>query len=473
MSKKALIWFRRDLRLQDNPVIHYAIEAGYQLIPLFIFDESIYKSSRVGAPRLQFWINALHDLDEQLQALGSRLVIRRGEPIRVLQNLITQTNSSALHFNSDITPYARRRDAEISEQLSIEVNAYDASLIMPPSTVLKSDGTPYKVFTPFKRLWNTKPKREIYQYTLSTDNFAEIDIETNTLPTVADLGYSAISAQHPPATRQYAESLVDDFVHADMTYYTDTRNDLPISPYENRVRGTSYLSPYLRLGIISPHEIYWQSREKYANTRVESHRESIETFVSELTWRDFYGHILWHYPHVLKRDFVDTYLNLEWDNDPEMLQQWQQGMTGYPIIDAPMRQLVARGWMPNRARMIVSSFLTKHLLIHWKYGDIFFMQHLIDGDTASNNGGWQWASGTSTDAQPYFRIFNPINQSKKFATPEYLRYWVPELKSVPDKHIHTPWEMLSPPKNYPSPIVEHKFARQRALDAFKQARGDK
>lgn len=467
-------WFRRDLRLTDNTALHHAAQSGQPVIPLFIFDERVYKSQRAGAPRMAFMLKALAALDANLRQHGSRLVIRMGRPLEVLQAIITETNAAALYFNVDYTPYARERDAQAQQALAIPVHAYEDALLMPPGSVRTGDGRPYTVYTPFKNNWEkqTKPASQHTTFTPQTFHSGE-GLASQGLPTLSDLGFSP-TIDVPEASEQAAQALLEAFMAQGVKQYSETRNDLPINPYaQGAPRSTSYLSPYLRFGLISPRICYEAARDAWSSTPSAAYRDSIRTWVSELIWRDFYAHILVAFPHVLTRDFADTYLSLEWRHAPDELQAWQDGLTGYPIVDAPMRQLKAIGWMPNRARMIVASFLTKHLLIHWLEGDRHFMRYLIDGDPASNNGGWQWSAGTGTDAQPYFRIFNPINQSEKFATPAYLRHWIPELASVPDKFIHQPWEAPQPPVDYPPPIVDHGAARERTLRAFKQARGEK
>lgn len=467
-------WFRRDLRLRDNTSLHHAIQQNAPILPVFIFDTALLNAQRIGTPRMAFLLSALHALDESLKGYGSRLLVRFGAPVNVLAELIQQTKAQALHFNRDVSPYALTRDEQISRELIVPVHGFDDALLLPPNDVLKTDGKPYRVYTPYRNVWNKIPKPAVLETVFSSQSFYPQDALTRrSIPTLEELGHPKTIAT-PRADENTAQDFLNAFLADDIHHYSKSRNTLPISPFTTpRPNGTSYLSPYLRLGVLSPRECYWQARDAYASTPSHAYRESIETWVNELTWRDFYGQIVFHFPHVLKRDFVDTYLDLEWRNDASELTAWQNGETGYPIIDAPMRQLRAIGWMPNRARMIVASFLTKHLLVHWLHGDIYFMQHLIDGDTASNNGGWQWASGTGTDAQPYFRIFNPIAQSKKFATTEYLKHWLPELHGTDDKFIHTPWLAPQPPKAYPKPIVDHDRARQRTLTTFKLARGEK
>lgn len=463
-------WFRRDLRLNDNIALHRAIQSGKPVIPLFIIDRQLLKAERLGAARLKFLLDALHSLDEALQKLGTRLLIREGKPLEVLRNVIEETSAEVLYFNRDYSPYAKKRDEKIETNLGIRVHIFEDALLLPPEAVRKADGNPYLVYTPYWKQWKQIQKPAISQLDLGRGNFQAI--ETNGIPSMRDLGFAEIESL-APVSENYALALLNEFIAEDIFHYAERRNCLAISPYaKTRPTGTSYLSPYLRLGLISPRQAYWAARDVYAKSGAKEARESIESWVSELAWREFYAQILHHFPHVLEADFVSSYRNLEWRDSPDELAAWQSGTTGYPIIDAAMRQLNTIGWMPNRARMIVASFLTKDLLIHWRHGDVYFMQHLIDGDVASNNGGWQWAAGTGTDAQPYFRIFNPVSQSERFASPEYLRYWLPELAGVPDKNIHAPWEMQIPPRAYPLPIVDHAEARERSLNAFKKARGE-
>ncbi|RMG85966.1 MAG: deoxyribodipyrimidine photo-lyase, partial [Chloroflexi bacterium] len=291
--------------------------------------------------------------------------------------------------------------------------------------------------------------------------------ETPPLPSLCELGFVEMPISLPVATEAAAQQRLADFVDKAIFTYNDTRDLLAVAPPQY----TSCLSPYLRFGLLSIRAIYGAARAAYLQAEDDRARKSVERWVSELAWREFYAHILWHYPHVLRQNFRREYDMLEWRDNTAALQAWQNGKTGYPIVDAAMRQLVQTGWLPNRARMIVASFLTKDLLIHWQEGERFFMQHLIDGDPASNNGGWQWTAGTGTDAQPYFRIFNPVKQSQKF-DPDgvYIKRWIPELRDVPVPYIHQPWTMEHPPANYPAPIIDHAFARQRTLVAYGAAR---
>ncbi|MEL6405328.1 MAG: deoxyribodipyrimidine photo-lyase [Chloroflexota bacterium] len=473
MSKPVIHWFRRDLRMRDNIALHQACETDKQVIPLFIIDTDLIRADRVGAPRMRFLLDALTELDQQLQEYGTRLLVKHGKPEAIIPALVEEVNASALYFNRDYSPYATKRDAVIGDALSIDVHVSEDAILVPPGSILKGDGDPYVVYTWFWKKWQKNEKPAVSVRHFRDDWFFALDdVENDGIPTLSELGFEDVE-RTVEASEDKALAMLDAFMAEDIKHYDERRNWLPRMPYgDERPQGTSYLSPFLRLGLLSPRQAYWAAREAHENTRSKQYQESIKTWVSELAWREFYVHIMHFFPHVLERDFVDTYETMQWDDDDEMLQAWKDGMTGYPVVDAAMRQLKAIGWMPNRARMIVASFLTKDLLIHWKHGDVHFMQHLIDGDPAANNGGWQWAAGTGTDAQPYFRIFNPISQSEKYASPAYLRYWISELKNVSDDHIHAPWEMDSPPADYPAPIVDHSAARERTLAAFKAARGD-
>lgn len=472
MSQSPVIhWFRRDLRLQDNMALHAALATKQPVIPLFVFDPAVLDSPRIGKPRLRFWVNALESLDRSLQQYDTRLLVRQGKPQSIIAELVQETGATALYLNRDYSPYARRRDNAVEDSLDISVNVYDDNLLVVPEAIETSSGTPYTVYTPFMKKWKKKTKPDVSHMTFSADQFYPVHDLNNT-------GLGAIKKPEtiplPEATEDAARHRLQIFLDQGIHHYDDGRNNLPVNPYadDDYTPGSSYISPYLRAGLLSPRQVYHAARDAYQQTDSQPARQSIETYVNEIIWREFYMHVLYHFPHVLHRDFRDTYESLAWREDESDLQAWKEGRTGYPIVDAPMRQLKATGWMPNRARMVVASFLTKDLLIHWREGDIHFMQHLIDGDPAANNGGWQWAAGTGTDAQPYFRIFNPVSQSEKYATPAYLRHWLPELADVPDKHIHTPWKMDSPPADYPAPIVDHSIARERTLKAFKEARGE-
>ena len=464
-------WFRRDLRLHDNTALNAALASGAPVVPLFTIDDALLRSERMSAARLQFMLDGLTALDQSLRQRGSRLLIRRGDPVVQLAEVAAELGAVAVYFNRDYSPFAHQRDGRLAGSLGMPVHAYDDLLVHAPGEVLKGDGEPFIVFTPFMRQWSALPKP------LTEDPPAEghfhplTSIDSLPLPTLEQLGFSS-SVMLPRAGEAEALKRLDGFAAAAIYDYRERRNLLVADPYAgDPPPGTSYLSPYLHLGMLSPRAAYQAAVSAQEAAPTEARGQSAQTWINELAWREFYTHILYHFPHVADSSFRPEFDRVPFRSDRAGLEAWKAGMTGYPVVDAAMRQLAHTGWMHNRARMIVASFLSKDLLIYWREGDLHFMQHLIDGDLAANNGGWQWAAGTGTDAQPYFRIFNPVLQSKKF-DPDgaYIRRWVPDLRDVPDRYLHAPWEMPIPPRAYPAPIVDHGAAREAALSAYSTIR---
>lgn len=480
MTSPIIHWFRRDLRLTDNLALSAAARTGQPIIPLFIFDPRIIKSRHVGLPRLAFLLKALESLDGALREQGSRLLIRYGNPRVVLPELIQTSGATTLYFNRDYTPFARKRDAEIEDASPVRIHGFEDAVLLPPGSVLTEAGKPFTVFTPFKKKWLTIPKPVmtepvpdgIFVKADVMDSYAvgavrELPLQTiNRVPTLSDLGHPA-TIPVPLASEVEAQRRLNDFLTQRVYAYAEGRNQLAAQADDDTYGGSSFLSPYLRFGMLSPRQAYWAAHLT-PHTIEEGSRAGVESWVSELIWREFYMHVLYHFPRVLKGSFKPHYDRLEWRSAPDELAAWKDGQTGFPVVDAAMRQLKTMGWMPNRARMIVASFLSKDLLIHWQEGERHFMDWLVDGDPAANNGGWQWSAGTGTDAQPYFRIFNPVSQGQKF-DPDgvYVRRWIPELRDVSDEYIHAPWVMSIPPSAYPAPIVDRSMARERALAAFK------
>ena len=457
--------FRRDLRLSDNTALRAALATGQPVIPLFIFDPAILKGERFGLPRLAFMLKGLAALDDSLRGYGARLLIRHGSPLDVLPALLSQTGATAVYFNRDYSPYALRRDHALAQR--VPVQAYDDALMHAPGEVLKADGQPYTVFTPFRNAWLKLPKPAPASGAIDNKQFHTLEgLVAPPLPTLRDLGYPETIAV-PEAGEKTARRRLRSFLDGAIFAYIDRRNRLEINPFTADDPSTSGLSPYLRFGMLSPRQAYHGALEAAANTPDGTAHKSVDGWISELAWREFYNHILYHFPHVLDHPFKPEYAALPYRDDPAAFEAFQRGETGYPVVDAAIRQMLTIGWMHNRARMIVASFLTKDLFIHWRAGDIFFMRHLIDGDPAANNGGWQWAAGTGTDAQPYFRVFNPVSQSQQFdPTGAYIRHYVPELRGLSDKDIHVPWTLATPPRGYPAPLVDHAFARERAVATF-------
>ncbi|NOK59105.1 MAG: deoxyribodipyrimidine photo-lyase [Chloroflexi bacterium AL-W] len=472
-------WFRRDLRLADNPAFTAASQVSQgAVVPLFILDDNVLQSSRTSAARVVFMLESLRALDASLRAHGSRLIIRHGSPEQCIAQVIDETDAVGVYWNRDYSPFARQRDTIIEKMLrgrGVDVHTHKDAVIWEIDEILTKNNTPYTVYTPYARQWRARVEANpvlLAEAVLPGLQPVPDTLSSSAIPLAAELGF-ATQQLLPSGGEQVGLEQLNTFVHAQnapgIHGYAEQRN-FPAKP------GTSRLSPYLRFGCIAP-----QTCLRAAH-KAGFQQHGSETWVGELAWRDFYYQILYHFPHVLQRSFKSDYDKIEWDNNEVFFAAWCEGRTGYPIVDAAMRQLTAEAWMHNRARMIVASFLTKDLLIDWRWGERYFMQQLVDGDHASNNGGWQWAAGTGTDAQPYFRIFNPISQSEKFDLQgDYIRHYVPELQHVSASYIHTPWNMsqelqrqvgIHIGRDYPMPIVDHAMQRQRALELYKRARAE-
>jgi deoxyribodipyrimidine photo-lyase len=471
--KTAIWWIRRDLRLADNVALQAAISSSDQVIPVFILDPILLDSDYVGQKRRTFLYENIKCLDESLRNFGSRLILQRGEPGSVLEQLTHQFDHSVIFAESDISPYAVKRDQSVEKRLPIQWVGYPT--IHPPGTILKPDGNPYRVFSSFNKTFRKLPFPTEFEQWYPTEINTPDGIQSLPIPQIPN---AAHSIRFVPGESAALEQLA----------YFCEGTDAPIYRYGLQrdlfsEEGTSKLSPYLKFGIISVRRAAaaaFHARERAPN---QAAYESADSWLNELIWREFFQHILFLYPHARKQSFREEYRDIQWGNDPELFEAWCQGQTGYPVIDAAMRQLSREGWLHNRLRMVVASFLTKDLHIDWRWGERWFMQHLVDGDPASNNGGWQWTAGTGTDAAPYFRIFNPVTQSKKY-DPDgvYIRRWVPELDNVPNAYIHSPWEMPVQIQaettcrigvDYPVPVVDHRVVRQKTLDIYAAARDDR
>lgn len=426
----SIFWFRRDLRIDDNAGLYHALKQGKPVVPIFIFDRGILdqledKSDR----RLAFIHQTLAQLQQQLVRLGSTLDTRYGFPPDVFNQLIQDYDIHSVFTNGDYEPYAKQRDKEIASLLKengIPFHSYKDQVVFEKDEIMKDDGRPYTVFTPYSKKW----KATLNDFYLSsypvkkyTANFYKQPARQLVL--LPSMGFSEFPETLEPAT-----------------WNTETIKKYHLQRDIPSIRGTSRLSVHLRFGTLS---IRTLAREAGSLN---------EIYLNELIWRDFYQAILWHFPHVGGHSFKPEYDKIKWRNNETEFNAWCRGMTGYPIVDAGMRELNATGYMHNRLRMIVASFLAKHLLIDWRWGEAYFASKLLDFDLAANNGGWQWSSGSGCDAAPYFRIFNPYLQTKKFDPDlKYIRHWIPELEEM----------------NYPAPIVEHEFARKRCLGVYSEA----
>jgi deoxyribodipyrimidine photo-lyase len=464
-------WIRRDLRLHDNEALAHTLAQGTAVFPVFILDPALLNSKYVGEKRLAFLYGGLHQLDTGLRQHGSRLIVRRGQPQEALRRLLAECQSSLIVAEADHGPYAKARDTAVAATLPLRL--VGSTAVRLPGAILKQDGDPYIVYTPFKNGWLGLPLPQHSQL-----HPAPTRINTPSEPAGNPIpGPPALpdSVPFPPGEAEGLRRL-EAFVSSSgrsVYDYAEQRNRMDLD-------GTSRLSPYLRFGMVSPRLTAVEAIEARSRARTESSRQGALVWLQELIWRDFYIHILHHFPHVAQGNFNEKYDRIAWRDDEADFDAWCEGRTGYPAVDAAMRLLVQSGWMHNRARMIVASFLVKDLLIDWRKGEQFFMQHLVDGDLSSNNGGWQWTAGTGTDAAPYFRIFNPTLQSKKFDPHgDFIRRWLPELAGVPDKFIHEPEKMDTAVqrqanciigRDYPAPIVNHHASRDRTLAAYKASR---
>ena len=458
--KTLIVWFRRDLRLHDNTALHEAIAQADQVVPLFVFDPVILERADTGAARMTFLVDALGVLDTNLQSVGGRLIIRRGSMPEQILKAVEEFAADGVFHHREYEPMGKVRDEAVSKALAERgkvCEAFSGLSLFEPGEIKSLAGTPYTVFSPFKRQWFERPS----EGPLPAPHSIKVPegMKSEPLPTAAELKFTT-TQKFECGGEDAAHKILHEFVKTKIDEY-DTERDILGSD------GTSRLSRHLHLGTISPRFII--------DTVRRAGRESAgrTTFLSEVAWRDFYLQILVHFPHVAEGAFRPQYDALEWENDEELFTAWKEGRTGYPIVDAAMRQLNSEAWMHNRGRMIVASFLTKDLLIDWRKGERYFMQQLVDGDLSANNGGWQWAAGTGTDAQPYFRIFNPTSQGEKFdPNGTYVKEWVPELSRVPAKFIHQPWKLSDAEREhlgcaeYPSPVVDHAVQRGRALALY-------
>lgn len=425
-SKTTIFWFRRDLRIEDNAGFYHALKSNNEVLPIFIFDSVILnKLEEKNDKRVDFIHQSLAIMKEQLEKLGSSLLVLSGNPEEIFKKI----KPKSVYTNHDYEPYAVKRDAQVKsflENNGSTLTTFKDQVIFEMNEVVKDSGDPYTVFTPYSKKWKAKLNKFYLKSYPSEKYFGNLKkLKPVPFPGLAEIGFEKTNANFP-------ERLVKSKI---ITAYHQQRNFPAID-------GTSRLSVHLRFGTVSIRKLAQIALKKN------------ETWLNELIWRDFYQMILWHFPQVETKAFKPAYDFIQWRNNPAEFEAWCNGLTGYPIVDAGMRELNATGFMHNRVRMIVASFLTKHLLIDWRWGEAYFAKKLLDFDLASNNGGWQWAAGSGCDAAPYFRVFNPQLQTEKFdAQLKYIKKWVPEMDT----------------KNYPKHIVDHKFARDRVLEIYKVA----
>lgn len=473
MTKKtAIVWFRQDLRLSDNPALVSALNDGFDIIPVFIRDDvNAGEWARGAASR--WWLH--QSLTELNKSLGGHMAFRCGDAADIIPQIVKNSGAVAVYWNRCYEPYRIKRDKAIKAALEdndIDVSTFNGSLLWEPWTILKGDGTPYKVFSPYykRNCITTAPVPD--QPLARPENITYADFsdtgtlnDLNLMPTI---NWHSDMAAHWSAGEDGAHQRFEDFMQGGLSRYKENRN----RPDMNHQ--VSSLSPHLHFGEISIREV-WHSVREYGYAR--GLEKDTDHYCSELGWREFSYYLLYHNPTLPREPIQKKFAHFPWyteDNggDTGDLERWKRGQTGIPIIDAGMRQLWQTGWMHNRVRMIAASILVKNMLWHWHDGEDWFWDTLVDADLANNSASWQWVAGCGADAAPYFRIFNPVLQGKKFdPNGEYVRKYVPELEHFDNKYIHTPWESPNPPANYPAPIVDLKTSRIRALEALKTIKG--
>lgn len=460
---QALVWFRRDLRLDDQAALYHALRQARRVFCVFVLDTAILDALPRADRRVQFILQALQRLDAQLRAQGGALIVRHGPAAEEIPRLAAELGVQAVFANHDDEPQALARDAAVAQALAAQGRAWHSfkdHVIFERSELLTGAGKPYAVFTPYKNAW-LKKVDEFYLRAYPVARHAEA-LASHALaqgvPSLADIGFQdAGLAEHLAADK--AEALFEDFLHRIERY--DQARDFPA------VKGPSYLSVHLRFGTVSIRRL---AREAWQ--RMAAGERGAEVWLSELIWRDFYHQVMHHWPHAMGGAFRPEYDKIVWEQGPEaerLFGAWCRGETGYPLVDAAMHQLNSTGYMHNRLRMVTASFLIKDLGVDWRWGERYFAEQLLDFDLAANNGGWQWAASSGCDAQPYFRIFNPVSQSEKF-DPEgrFIRRYLPQLAALPPKLVHAPWLAGPPeaPDDYAPPLVRHDEARQRTLARY-------
>jgi deoxyribodipyrimidine photo-lyase len=464
----AIHWHRRDLRATDNRALAAAAESG-PVVPLFVFDRDVL--AHAGPPRVAFMLDALDSLRSWYRDRGSDLLVRQGDPREVLPTVASEFDADAVTFGAEVSGLGRDRDAAVEDALAdagVDARTVENALCHEPGSIRTNEGEVYSVFTYFWKKWRDREKPDPAD-SPDREDLADLS-DDEPLPTLADLGFDDPEAEVPPAGTDAARARLDAFLDGPVFEYDD-RRDYPADSC------TSGLSPHLKFGTIGIREVHSAVTEVKRTATGEAF-ESVEEFESQLAWREFYHHVLWNRPDVVTENFTRYEHDIAWREDPDGLQAWKDGETGYPIVDAGMRQLRREASMHNRVRMIVASFLTKDLLVDWRAGYDWFREKLVDHDTANDNGGWQWAASTGTDAQPYFRVFNPMTQGERYdPDAEYIREYVPELRDAPADAIHQ-WheldqgrrDLLAP--DYPAPVVDHGERREDAIAMFEAARGE-
>lgn len=482
MTKPIIFWFRQDLRLGDNPALTAAVKSNSPIVPVYIFDETAPGKWAPGGASCWWLHQSLEKLSADLRTCGADLILKRGKTLDLLTTLVQKTSAHSVYFSRCYEPYAVKLEKDLItalEKHQVSCKRFSSGLLFEPEEIRNKSGEPFRVFTPFWKSCLTKeePKKPIAKIKKLTKCATKVASETladwHLVPTQPDWAVGLRERWVPG--EKGAQARLRQFMKEAMSHYK-TNRDLPA------IEGTSRLSPYLHFGEISPRQC-WHAVKTFIEAGNGKASIGGESFLRELGWREFSSHLLFYWPDLPSKAFRPEFSKFPWAGKKKHLTAWQKGMTGYPIVDAGMRELWHTGWMHNRVRMIVASFLIKDLLISWQDGEDWFWDTLVDADLANNAAGWQWVAGSGADAAPYFRIFNPVLQSKKF-DPDgvYIRKWVPEISKLSDKDIHAPWEVspleleLAKVKlgdTYPCPIVDHGKARDKALEIFQMLKKQK
>lgn len=473
MSDLILFWHRRDLRISDNLGLAAAKEHTSKVVGLFCLDPGIFDGDDIAPARVTYMIGCLTQLQESYQKLGSQLLIIQGEPQKAIPQLAEALQAKAVFWNLDVEPYAKKRDRAVKDALAEKgidtKNFWDQLLHAPGEIVTKSSNLPYKVYTPFWRSWSQKDKAGVAKKIDKLEGLSQAEIEKSNqagaiaLPSAKDLGYEWNNPLLVPPGETAAHERLEEFCDRAIYCYDEERN----FPY---VDGTSRLSAALKFGAIGIRTVWQATLAVLENCRSDEARSGVVTWQKELAWREFYQHCMFFFPNLAKGAYREEFKDFPWENDEAKFQAWCEGKTGYPIVDAAMRQLNEIGWMHNRCRMIVASFLTKDLIIDWRWGEKYFLQKLYDGDLSANNGGWQWSASSGMDPKP-LRIFNPASQAAKFDQDgEYIRQWVSEISSMDTEYLVTGKipELERASYDYPQPIVDHKQQQRKFKALYKQ-----
>lgn len=471
MADLVLFWHRRDLRLSDNVGLAAAWQHSPRLVGVFCLDPDILEREDVAAVRVTYMLGCLAELQQHYRQAGGELLVVQGQPAEAIPHLAQTLGATMVMWNEDCEPYAKERDRLVADRLQqqgIATQTHWDQLLQPPGTVMTGSKQPYTVYTPFWRNWRSQPKAAPAPTPTHFEKLPSDLLEQAIaipLPTAADLGFAWEGEMVLAPGETAALDRLNTFCcHERAIVSYDEQRNFPFLP------GTSMLSAALKFGAIGIRTLWAAAMDAYTDSRSDEARQNIETWQQEIAWREFYHHALYFFPELADGPYRAPFKDFPWDNNPDHFQAWCEGKTGYPIVDAAMRQLNQTGWMHNRCRMIVASFLTKDLIINWQWGERYFMQRLVDGDLAANNGGWQWSASSGMDPKP-LRIFNPASQAQKFdPEADYIRQWLPELRAVDTEALVT-GELSKRDRDrcgYPAPIVSHKVQQQRFKTLYKQ-----